>query len=79
MTLTPNFIGAMGSLLMLAVAFFMGTNGLAFAALSMLILIVVLGMWFAVSLGIYCLAHRLATQLESVSRLDLGVDDERQG
>lgn len=76
MTFTPNFIGAMGSLIILAMAFFMGTNGLAFAALSMLILAAVFVVWVAVSLGIYCLAHRLATQLESVARLDLGADDE---
>jgi|TARA_Y100000296_G_scaffold33741_1_gene39193 uncharacterized membrane protein len=76
MTFTPNFIGAMGSLLILGIAFFMGTNGLAFAALSMLILAVVLVIWLVISIGIYCLAHRLATQLESVARLDLGADDE---
>lgn len=76
MTFTPNFIGAMGSLLILGIAFFMGTNGLVFAALSMLILAVVLVLWAAIHLGIYCLAHRLATQLESVARLDLGADDE---
>ena len=76
MTLTPNFVAAMGSLLILILAFFMGTNGLSFAAISMTILVVFLGLWLAVRLAIRCLAYRIATQLEGASRFSKGASNE---
>lgn len=76
MTFTPNFIGAMGSLLILGIAFFLGTNGLAFAALSMLILVVVLGVWAAYSIARSCLANRIATQLEAAARFAKGASND---
>lgn len=76
MTFTPNFIGAMGSLIILAMAFFMGTNGLAFAALSMLILAAVFVVWVAFHLGMYCLSYRIATQLEAAARFAKGASND---